>query len=585
VQAIPTSLDAFETFIKQLKPGELKELVPSERAAKAAAVKALSDVVEEHAAELSEEALLLLAYAGLQSLFEDNRFVLRCAEELIRRESVQGQLGFVSVVVQARDQYDPGHRAFEDTVLDQLIDDVLPRFALTPLISLLGGLDFDVLSGADGFAELFGAAFAKVEGEIPDDLLAVVREYADDSRQHAGDLEEVMDLLTAAASRNEESGPLKEAIAQLKEDMELEASLETDDLETARALLERVGRDMPFKRATQFHNSLLPLRNFTAQLPYEFIEAVFARCWKDEREERYPETNLGRTLWPLFVRDPEAAQAFCLKFAETCDDRKLFVKVVEWAIRDAGVQSPEGEQIAKDTLALLKGLDPEKERAREALKERRSSLSSKTSWAFSQNDFDQARRLMQDESNRSIMDAGLVEDIISYAQLTDRLKAGDMTGAREIAEACLELLLYKREHPDAVPQAEPGRSLSFKERLAAKSGGVPSGISIVEFVANALVLAVGEANEATPFATSVAGLAKATLDECTDRTPIPSLAFNLGCYHAKRGEKAELLSCVEKAVGWGKTGDAFLADADFEAFWDDPEFLEALKPKDDDAGA
>ena len=380
--------------------------------------------------------------------------------------------------------------------------------------------------------------------------------YVEDTRDYGGDLDEAFDLMSAAVATNPDNPKLAAAIEGLKADIELRARLETDDLETAKALLQTVGDTLPFKRAVQFHHVLQPMKTFANELSFDFMRAVFLRCWEDEREDRSPETCLGRTLWPLFVNSPEQAKAFSLSFAETCDERKFFGKVMDSAVYNAN-GSEEGKAVAQDVVWLLKGKDPAEERAKAELKERRSKMASATSWAMSQNDFDRAATIMRSQSNRDLMDVRTAEDIISYANITSRIKAGDMEGAKMIAELCLELLLYMRQ-PD----------------VAAEKGGVPSDGSVVLFVANSLILAVAEATEDTDFATNMAELAMDFMTSGSARAA--SLAFNLGCYHAKRGEKDEVLACAEQGIEWGKAPDDFLADADYAAFKDDPDFLKAL---------
>jgi hypothetical protein len=153
---LPTTRDELEALIIILEPEALATLLPKSEPQKTTMAGALLEAVERHGRELSDDVLVRLAYAGLRSLADDHRFVLVCAEELITRGSEEGQNGFVNVVIQARDEYDPGHRAFAGTVLDHLIDDLLPRFGLKPLTTLLGALDFDVLSGPDGLPSCSG---------------------------------------------------------------------------------------------------------------------------------------------------------------------------------------------------------------------------------------------------------------------------------------------------------------------------------------------------------------------------------------------------------------------------------------------
>jgi hypothetical protein len=57
---------------------------------------------------------------------------------------------------------------------------------------------------------------------------------------------------------------------------------------------------------------------------------------------------------------------------------------------------------------------------------------------------------------------------------------------------------------------------------------------------------------------------------------LPNLAFNLACYHARRGPRERLLAAVRHGRRLGKPAAEYLADDDFAAHRDDPEFRAAL---------
>ncbi|MCZ8092321.1 MAG: hypothetical protein O9331_02440 [Acidovorax sp.] len=57
-----------------------------------------------------------------------------------------------------------------------------------------------------------------------------------------------------------------------------------------------------------------------------------------------------------------------------------------------------------------------------------------------------------------------------------------------------------------------------------------------------------------------------------------TLAYNLACYHAVQGDKPRLLQAASAASRLGKPRAQFLADTDFERYWQDADFLQALQP-------
>lgn len=56
-----------------------------------------------------------------------------------------------------------------------------------------------------------------------------------------------------------------------------------------------------------------------------------------------------------------------------------------------------------------------------------------------------------------------------------------------------------------------------------------------------------------------------------------TLLYNLACYYAVGGDKPRLLQSAMAARRLGKPASQFMADKDFERYWQDPEFLQALQ--------
>ena len=56
-----------------------------------------------------------------------------------------------------------------------------------------------------------------------------------------------------------------------------------------------------------------------------------------------------------------------------------------------------------------------------------------------------------------------------------------------------------------------------------------------------------------------------------------TLLYNLACFYALEGDKPRLLQSAAAARRLGKPGAQFMADKDFERYWQDAEFLQALK--------
>jgi len=54
------------------------------------------------------------------------------------------------------------------------------------------------------------------------------------------------------------------------------------------------------------------------------------------------------------------------------------------------------------------------------------------------------------------------------------------------------------------------------------------------------------------------------------------LAFNVACFWATKGDKTKMCAAIVEAIGLGKRPEQFVADSDFAAYLEDPEFLAAL---------
>ncbi|MDH5180370.1 MAG: hypothetical protein OEY07_11935, partial [Gammaproteobacteria bacterium] len=352
--AIPDDISALAPFLISLDRDSLKSFKQKNAANKPVAIPALDTALTKNIKALDEASLLHLCKIGLHSLFDNYGFVVICVRELIRRKHVDAQNAFVDIVIAARDEYDPGHRCFEKTVLDQLIDTLLGQFCATALIRLLHGLDYSVLStdGADGFAELFPTAFAKLKDEPVEMLLQAIEQYVQDCRKYGDDIDSASKLLQRIVQQNhpeEITQSLKALLQQLAADKQLADLFATDDPATASELLERIGRDIPLLQAARYHVAGNLLYTHANALSFDALCEMYRRCFANQRSKRYPETDLGRLLFPLFCNHPDAAKQFALSFADECNEREFFIKCVEWSVRDGHHDEPDALQTAKDT--------------------------------------------------------------------------------------------------------------------------------------------------------------------------------------------------------------------------------------------
>ena len=54
------------------------------------------------------------------------------------------------------------------------------------------------------------------------------------------------------------------------------------------------------------------------------------------------------------------------------------------------------------------------------------------------------------------------------------------------------------------------------------------------------------------------------------------LLYNLACYYSVNNKKENMLKSIKQSIKYGKTAEQFLQDSDFEVYWKDTGFLEAI---------
>ncbi|EIK44812.1 hypothetical protein O59_002536 [Cellvibrio sp. BR] len=64
------------------------------------------------------------------------------------------------------------------------------------------------------------------------------------------------------------------------------------------------------------------------------------------------------------------------------------------------------------------------------------------------------------------------------------------------------------------------------------------------------------------------------LEKETDR----AFLFNVACYYARNHVKDRMLKIINRAIALGRDPQTFLKDSDFSHYWQDTDFLDALKP-------
>ncbi|MEQ1505338.1 MAG: hypothetical protein ABMB14_24110, partial [Myxococcota bacterium] len=182
-------------------------------------------------AELPSPLLLEVARMGLVSILDDLRPTVTAIGLLADRRAEPEQHEIARQFHQACQYYDSGHRSWDDTVLDHLIEDLFPRFLPGPLLTLLEPLGTDALSSESGDAmdALFVAALGQTEDRAPEvqqKLIEKFCSYAEDmiGYDHAELVQGLQEQI--AAVDPESAARIAERLGALSGQVALQAEIE-----------------------------------------------------------------------------------------------------------------------------------------------------------------------------------------------------------------------------------------------------------------------------------------------------------------------------------------------------------------------
>lgn len=136
------------------------------------------------------DQLLQLIKLTLKDVGDDNfQITIFALKELVHRGDENAELEFLKIFTAACKYYDPGHRYWETSVLDQIYDEILPSFGSKAIVQFLKSANTDVLNrnGGDGADSLFAIGFKKSrETNLTQNLLDLFFKYQDSSVEHFG---------------------------------------------------------------------------------------------------------------------------------------------------------------------------------------------------------------------------------------------------------------------------------------------------------------------------------------------------------------------------------------------------------------
>ncbi|MEQ1569056.1 MAG: hypothetical protein ABMA64_25695 [Myxococcota bacterium] len=512
-------------------------------------VPVLDEALERWGQELPSPTLLAVAKLGLVSITDDLAATVTAATLLAERRAELEQHELARQFHRACERYDSGHRAWDETVLDQLIEDVFPQLLPGPLLTLLRPLGTDALSSESGDAmdALFLAAFLQ-----PDDLDEATRDglvdrfcaYAEQmiEYEHA---ELVQRLHREIDAANPEVGEqIAERLGALSGQVALQAEVETARSPVAvAALLGRVldpADALTFTAADEVSAFSGRVLAVAGQLPEDTVRSVLEASWTAGATG----WDWGDLLGQRWAADPAAAEAHVAGWLAAHPDHQPTVLAQlrlgrRLRIRDAGEDAVAMALWAAE--ARLVGRAPD---------ELRTAELGPLLLAFAQghSDADWAAALsMLHTIGAQAEPVKTNWEHFSYLQMK------------------FEPLVLMIEHE---PEEYAPKVRAFLEAFRASLPRITWGQKAIETIAADAVGAAQLSNDE-----ALRALAFSLVPSVPAAAQKDRLAFNVACFYAVRGEREPMLAWAARAVALGKPPAQFHAEADFAAFRTDPDFV------------
>ena len=261
--------------------------------------------------------------------------------ELARLRGRKAQSAVVDSFCAAAKRYDDGHRPYDDSTMDVMLDDVFPAYGSTAILRLLGRFKKVAYLGEDGMHALFAPALARLDSARDGEKLvaffhAFVSSEIDrvdpDLDRVAASLRSVRRHLARETLRAIER-ELKAARAVQGQERRLDATLEATSPRQLERMIASDGVALchGHRCTSSFEQAML---RHVSRLRLAVLEAFVARVL--EKPETYVVTG---SVPYLFLRDPAAGARAALRLAGRGRESRLALIdglecLLDWA-RDA----------------------------------------------------------------------------------------------------------------------------------------------------------------------------------------------------------------------------------------------------------
>jgi hypothetical protein len=498
-------------------------------------IEILDTAILKHLKNLSNKTLVTIFATAFKSVYDNYNATVLVLNEIIARKDIATQQQIIEKFYEAFGYYDGGHRYWDSTVYDKLIDTIFVQFTSEALYLLLKHFSTDMLhtEGGDKIETLFVPALHNTKDKIVyEKLLNIFFKYEAEARTYFGK-EHFENLLQQI---KEVGSPDLEQLILVKKE-------ENKEQEEWITLLENLNEQ----------NLPKVVEGLANKIPESIDYTDFNKIINAAKKIKLSESNL-EILFDFIIKNKEINQLSGLLVAQYHET--LPENIIDYlkAQFEKGILKKESVlYIAEKIIIKLTELNASFEEIEiyEVFAVSYCDVSFDTIYNI------EIKALLDKfyENGRSSSQEDLswvLEKLKTIIAKTPQPKYTDLKFNTSLS---LSLLEYEK-----IRQA-------FYV-LYAKVIGINNQNVLYGNICASIML-----NDESYFDLIYREVQK------IERISETLLAYNLACAFAHFGRKEDMLFYIKDSIRLGKTTRQFLDDTDFEKYWDDADFLEAIEEK------
>ncbi|NHN26640.1 hypothetical protein FIA58_013220 [Flavobacterium jejuense] len=502
-------------------------------------IKILDQAIQKHIKNLSDTCLTTIFGMTFKSAYDNYNATLLVLEEIISRKNKSTQKKIVKQFYKACEYYDAGHRYWGCTVQDQLIDNFFSQFTSEALYQLLKKASTDMLNsdGGDQMEDLFMPAFQNTtDFNVQKKLLKVFFKYEEEDRAYFGKdyFDALLSQIQAVALPE-----IKEFLTETKEKNKLQETLISD--------LENLNTENLPKIIALLGNGI------SKKLEEEYLYNIVKAIQKNTLDEK----SITQCLSFLSHKEKASymAQILGSKYHET-NPEKIVLYFDNWIAENNSEKTK--DLISEVIRLLIQDLDRIEN--------------------YSFKDLEVYRNYAVNVCKEAISEiySGEVRNLLSFyfdRRLSNHQKKNNSNWVLEKITAIFNhsenQFSYNNLYYDTYYLVSDDKNEQCRTVFNYLSPRMTNYSD--EDILYLNVIAAIKLNDASYFDLLLKEVQK--LEEITKVL----LAFNLACGFAHFERKEEMIFHIKESIRLGKTKQQFLDDTDFEKFWDDDDFLNAIE--------